>query len=781
MNPTTPEVPGPWPDGLYSIKRHGVTITNCDAEPIRTPGCIQNHGALLALRIVDLVILQASENCATWLGLSPEKLLGNSIAVLVSPEREAQLRAVLEHEPIENNPLYVFTLPAQHDVGCLDVVIHTAGGIAIVEFEATGRGQSFAEPDYYGLLKKNVARLNAANNLFEFCQQVTELYQALTGLDRVMIYRFHADEHGEVIAESRRNDLPPWLGLHYPAEDVPKPAREIFMKIWIRPLPDAKAAPVELVPLANPDTGQALDMTYCSLRGASIMYTEYLQNMGVASSLTMPIHRNGRLWGLIACHHYTATSFPYQMRAVCEFMAQVVSLQIKEVEEREQLGYRLKLEAAHGQLVKTAAQEGNLICLTESQPNLLGGIEAGGVAVYVDERWWCIGKTPAPAQLDSLAEWLKEQTEQELPARIVYATDNLAGIYQSGLELVETASGLLAVSLSSPGNLILWFRPEIVQTVNWAGNPHEKPTVPGSNGPRLTPRTSFELFTESVLGRSLPWKEVEIEAAIQLRLNILELVIKRAEQLAKLNADLLRSNEELDTFAYVASHDLKEPLRGISKYAHQLQESANILDEENRQRLQSLMRLTLRMDSLLESLLHFSRLGRAALELESVDFNEVVAEALEMTAARRAESQADVVILRQLPNIACDRVRVREIFVNLISNALKYNDKPIHRLEVGYWKHGESDAPSDISKASPPPFVFFVRDNGIGIDPRHHEQVFKIFKRLHTRDAYGGGSGAGLTIVRLLVERHGGKVWLTSKPGVGSTFYFTLGDKPSPV
>ena len=233
-------------------------------------------------------------------------------------------------------------------------------------------------------------------------------------------------------------------------------------------------------------------------------------------------------------------------------------------------------------------------------------------------------------------------------------------------------------------NVIVWFRPETIQTVKWGGNPDEKPTVTGPHGPRLTPRKSFELFVESVQQRALPWKSVEIEAALRLRLLIMELVVTRADQLSQMNADLMRSNEELDAFAYVASHDLKEPLRGISKYAHQLLESAAALDGENRKRLEGLMRLTLRMDSLLDSLLHFSRVGRPALDLQTVDLNEIVQEALEIVAARRQETPTDIVIPRPLPSISCDRTRVREVFTNLIGNALKYNDKPCRRVEIGF-------------------------------------------------------------------------------------------------
>jgi two-component system, chemotaxis family, sensor kinase Cph1 len=182
-----------------------------------------------------------------------------------------------------------------------------------------------------------------------------------------------------------------------------------------------------------------------------------------------------------------------------------------------------------------------------------------------------------------------------------------------------------------------------------------------------------------------------------------------------------------------------------------------------------------RMDGLLDSLLHFSRVGRTALQLEAVDLNEIVAEALELVEARRSEVATDVVLPRPLPShFPCDRVRVREIFVNLMSNALKFSDKPRRRVEVGYVAPGEDGERGDVPAEAGARHVFYVRDDGIGIAPRHHEQIFKMFRQLHGREAYGGGSGAGLTIVKKLVERHRGNIWLASAPGAGTTFYFTL-------
>lgn len=766
-----PEAPLPWASGGYSIKRHGVSLTNCDSEPVQTPGCIQAHGALLVLRMSDLVILQVSENARDFLGAAPDALLGKSIGDVVSADGARRLHDFLGKEPIDRNPLYVFTQPIADAAVPLDFFVHTIEGVVLLECEPASRDT----PDYYALVKKSVARMQAAPTVAEFCRAATEEIRSFTGLDRVMVYRFHADFHGEVVGESKRDDMETWLGFHYPAADIPQPAREIFKKIWVRPLPNAAGPLVEMVPLTNPDTGRPVMMTHCALRGASVMYTEYLQNMGVAASLTLSILCDGELWGLIACHHLTPTHFPYQVRAACEFMAQVVSLQLRGAEQREALAYRLRMEEIHNRLIAQAALDAGLSSLTTASPNLLAAIDAGGAAVFHSDRWWRVGKTPADAPLDELKDWLAQRSEFRSSTRPAYVTDALARDFPGGAALAEVASGVLAVPLSRRnGNVVLWFRPETIQTVKWGGDPTAKPMATGPHGPRLTPRKSFELFTESVRQRSLPWQPVEIEAALRLRLLILEIVVSRTEQLTEMNADLTRSNEELDAFAYVASHDLKEPLRGISKYAHLLLEDAALVESVNRQRVDGLMRLTRRMDSLLDSLLHFSRVGRATLQFQSVDLNEVLAEALEIVDARRQEMPADIVIPQPLPTVICDRMRAREVFMNLLANALKYNDKPRRVIEIGCVPVDGEKAPA--AGASP---VLYVRDNGIGIEPRHFDTVFKMFKRLHGRDEFGGGSGAGLSIVQKLVVQHRGSVWVESTPGTGSTFYFTLAaDRP---
>jgi chemotaxis family two-component system sensor kinase Cph1 len=764
-------------DEPYSTKRHGLNISNCDSEPVRTPGCVQAHGALLVLRFADLCILQASENVDSILGYPVESILDRPIAAVIGVERAALLRALLARESVDRSPLYFSTLPPfLHDSGVedsLDIIVHSVDGIVILEFEPTRRTQAF-ESDYYGSVKKTVGILQSANSLRHFCDLAATEIRELTGMDRVMVYKFHEDGHGEVFAESKMPELAPWIGLHYPAEDIPKPARDVFTRTWLRPIPDMSDALAELVPLVNPETGIPLDMTFCHLRGVSRMCTEYYRNMGVGAALTLSIRRGDRLWGLFSCVSYAQTRYlSYQVRAACEFLAQVVSLQHNAAEDKDSLAYRLKLVDIHQKLLSRAARSGNLAALADGTPTLLDSIDATGAALFHDGHWHRVGRTPSELQLDDLGQWLIG-TQLSANGSPLYATTCLARDYAPGAAFADVASGVLAISLvQEGGGQLLWFRPETMQTINWGGDPHEKSAQVGPNGPRLTPRKSFELFVESVRERSLPWKQLELDAVADFRLRLIETVVVNVEQFALLNAELERRVAELDAFAYVASHDLKEPLRGVHHYAVQLVEDAALLDEKDRGKLDRMLRLTRRMDSLLDSLLHFSRVGKVGMTFELVDLNEVVAEAIEML-GQPVGASVNIVVPRALPLMQGNRSWCREIYVNLLSNAVRFSDSDSRRVEIGVIAVGEMHPRPGCPPGSESHTIHYVADNGLGIDPKYFAQIFKLFKRLHGRDDYGGGAGTGLTVVRKLVERLDGKVWLDSRPGTGTTFYFTL-------
>jgi chemotaxis family two-component system sensor kinase Cph1 len=248
---------------------------------------------------------------------------------------------------------------------------------------------------------------------------------------------------------------------------------------------------------------------------------------------------------------------------------------------------------------------------------------------------------------------------------------------------------------------------------------------------------------------------------------------RRARELAESNAQLARSNRDLDDFAYIASHDLKEPLRGIVNYATFLMEDhGGALASDARERLETIMRLSGRLGSLIDGLLQFSRVGRLDLAVGEADLNALVREAAEALQGTLEEQRAEVRVPAPLPTVRCDRLRTRELFYNLISNAVKYNDKPRKWVEIGVAEPPPGGEGTNGDRAAPT--VFYVRDNGIGIPRKHQEAIFRIFKRLHGREKFGGGTGAGLTIAQKIVERHGGRIWCESTEGEGATFYFTL-------
>jgi signal transduction histidine kinase len=233
--------------------------------------------------------------------------------------------------------------------------------------------------------------------------------------------------------------------------------------------------------------------------------------------------------------------------------------------------------------------------------------------------------------------------------------------------------------------------------------------------------------------------------------------------------ELERSNQELDDFAHIASHDLKEPLRGLFNHAaFLLEDYQDKIDEDGVRRLNRLGTLCQRMERLINDLMYFSRLGRADLAIQATDPNAVIVEIRQMMETLLGERGARIVVPHRMPLIVCDKTRVTEVFRNLITNAVKYNDKADRLVEIGFLESVSTDTGLEKN-------VFYVRDNGVGIDPEFHQEIFRIFKRLqNTPDGQETGTGVGLTFVKKIVERHGGRIWLDSEPGRGTVFYFSL-------
>ena len=737
-----------------------ISLNNCDREPIHIPGSIQAHGFLLNVDDTTFKIKRASVNVTDFLELELPEILDQDIINLICPDDRPLLLQVLGSSEVSSeNPLNLSFLTAR-GLKKFDCVVSQYKGELILEFEPSSRQSELEFKSFYHLATRSVEKLRAAQSLIGVQQSTVDEVRRITGFDRVVIYKFNDSWNGHVSAESKSEAAQSYLDLHFPASDVPAQVRDLYLINPLRNIPTVDYTP-STIASANVNDDAPLDLSLTSLRNVSAIHLEYLHNMDVTASMSASILKNGKLWGLISCSHESGPNFvSYEKRAVCTFLASTLSSLLPYFEDQEDVQLRSRLHKIQNSLVVRMTESDKFIDGLFNKPNeLLALTNSTGVAAYFDGEWRIAGQTPRQEDLNKIRTMISENESSH-----GFATSHLRSFIDSSSSFSALASGVLGFSISkSKTNYILWFRPEVIQTVKWGGNPN-KPVELKNDRQVLHPRKSFELWKETVRQKSLPWKPEEIEAARNLRFSITDIVLQRIEQVTKLNSELERSNVELDSFAYAASHDLKEPLRGISNYtAMVLRDETSALQPKNKERMETVLRLTQRAESLINSLLDYSQLGRSDLVLETVSLGEIVATALD-TLRNMLDETKTKVIVNALPIVRADRTQLNEVFTNLIVNAVKYNSSEQKEVVIGT-REEASDFPMS---------VISVRDNGIGIAPAFHGAIFKIFKRLHSKGDFGGGSGTGLTIVKKIVERHGGTISVESDLGQGTNFLIFL-------
>ena len=720
---------------------------------------IQSHGVLLVLQEPELTVLQVSSNTLMMFGLAPEQVLGQPLEQILDEFQVDQFKAGLSADNLDSiNPNKVWVRKSGDDYLVFDAVFHrSADGFLVLELEPAQTNETIPFLSFYHLAKASIGRLSATASLQTIGQIVVQEVRKVTGFDRVMLYKFDDDGHGEVIAEDKLAELESYFGLHFPESDIPQPARKMFLSNLIRVIPNARDVAVELVPGKNPLTDRPTDLTHSILRSAFPCHTEYLHNMGVGASLTISLIKDGHLWGIIACHHQTPKLVPYELRKACEFLGQVIFAEISTSEEVADYHYRSKLAHVQSVLIERMSQADRFVeGLVDREPNLLDLVAAQGAAICFGGNWTTTGQTPVEADLNYLVQWLSKNVEDE-----VFATDSLPLLYGDARRFKDIASGLLAIPLSRR-SYVLWFRPEVIQTVNWGGDPNHAYQVESTDGNvRLCPRKSFQLWKETVQLHSLAWKTVEVEAAVELRKAIVNIVLRQAEELALLANDLERSNAELKKFAYVASHDLQEPLNQVANYVQLLElRYSEELDRDAKDFIGFAVEGVNQMQTLIDDVLVYSKVDILGIEWDLTSLDNALNRSLGNLRSRIVETGA-IVTFDPMPTIVADNTQIMQLFQNLIANAIKFrkqDEAPQIHISVS---REEDD------------WLFSISDNGIGIDPQFFDRIFVIFQRLHTRDEYPG-SGMGLTICKKIVECHRGKMWVTSEPGQGATFSFTI-------
>ncbi len=736
-------------------------LTNCEREAIHLPGSIQPHGVLLVLDGPERIVTQVSENSQQLLGLHPSDILGQPLDRVLGRETAGALATGLAEAPARNRPVLLRSVTISVGTANRDfyAVAHRsdAGVVLELELAAASDSDTSALPDSYAFVDSFTVNAEAATDIAGLSRLASEEVRRLTGFDRVLVYQFDDIWNGTVVGEDRSNRLPSYLHHRFPASDVPAQARELYRLNRVRIIPDVSYRPVPLTPAVNPTTGRPLDMSFCALRSVSPVHVEYMQNMETTASMSVSILREGRLWGLISCHHMEPKTVPYPIRSTCDLLARAFSLRLSAIEHSRDFQRRIEVRSAYAKLFAVMADRLDFATALAEQPDeFLAMADGHGGAIVSAANCTLVRETPSESDVRDLADWLFRTVRQE-----VYSTDSLSSVYPAAAAYKHRASGLLAVAVSKlhPG-FVMWFRPEVIRTVEWGGNP-TKPAATNGTRATLHPRKSFETWRETVRNRSIPWQPEELEAAAELRNAIVGTVLRRAEELAELNSELTRSNKELEAFSYSVSHDLRAPLRHIVGYAEMLREvSAGTLTPRGERCVATIIESSEYAGRLVDKLLGYARLGRSELQRIRIDMTALVGET-RTDVMRDAVGRSIAWTIHPLPAVVADLMMLRMAVRDLLSNAVKYTrNRSKATIEVGFRDEGTE-------------YVFSVADNGVGFDMTFANKLFGVFQRLHRWEDYEG-TGIGLANVRRVIERHGGRVWAEGQEGVGATFFFTL-------
>jgi len=638
---------------LREFEEPALDLTACDREPIHLSGAIQPHGLLLiadaaSMRVVAGAGAIEDRLSPDWLGCPLTELVAQAVDVPL-----AQAHA------LSGTTASLATVPGLSET--FDASLHLSGAHVLVELEP--------RPDIPSSPIAILSRLDAMGTAFErapdlaaLCERAALAFRELTGFDRVMVYRFLDDGAGMVLAEDRDPALPSFLNHHFPASDIPRQARALYVRNRVRVIPDVYYAPAPIRPAEAGRGG--IDLTDASLRSVSPIHVQYLQNMDVGASASISIVKDGVLWGLIACHNRTPRRISHEARMACQALAGGLARQVRAKEEAAAYRERIRLRSAEEALVSRLDRQNPFAdWFAEQGEDFYRLLDADGFAAVRGREVVTAGLCPSPEQIIVLAQWLDGTLSVE-----PFVTSELGSLYTPAQAFRASASGLLALTLASESGLtLLWFRAEQAQTVEWAGNPHKPASAPGG---QLTPRNSFEAWREEVGGRSRRWTAGEVDAAQRLRRTLTEL--RQGQRLRELNRQLGVSVAEKEALIAEKDHLLREVNHRVqnslqlvqaflSLQAHSTDNEAVAADLGEAQRR-------------LSAVAHVHRRLYQADQLETIDLGRYVEDLLaDMVASSGPEWEKAVRLDLAPVLISADRaIHVGLILTELVINANKY-------------------------------------------------------------------------------------------------------------
>ncbi|AJY48422.1 HWE histidine kinase domain-containing protein [Martelella endophytica] len=497
-----------------------VDLTNCDREPIHLLGRVQDFGFLIGVDR-DWVITHVSENAKDFIGRAPDDLLGRPVGELLPDDTLHSIRNRLQFLSPHRGVEVVYDVLIEGSDRHFDASVHALDAHTILEFEVASPLEGAATD--IANVRNAIDRMAELPNLEDVFSQTARFVKLITGFDRVMLYRFDSDGSGEVVAEAKQSELEAFLNLRYPASDIPRQARALYVENPIRLIASSTH---EGIPVRALRDDGPLDLSGSRLRAVSPIHLEYLRNMDVAASMSISVIVNGALWGLIACHHGAPHVPSMRLRNAALLFGQMLSLILQTRLTAEERANDEAVATLTANISRTLSQGTSAPELLKSSAEAFAEVlHADGYAIVQDERVVRGGLTPEREETLALCDALNA-----LPGNEVYATHHLAAFMPKAADFVERAAGVVAVPISrSPRDYLLFFRQELVRQVNWAGNP-EKAMSFGPNGARLTPRKSFELWQTTVRGQSAKWTPADRRAAAQLRIMLLEVVLRLTDE-----------------------------------------------------------------------------------------------------------------------------------------------------------------------------------------------------------------------------------------------------------
>ncbi|MCF2486589.1 ATP-binding protein [Dyadobacter sp. CY347] len=751
------------------VNRDLVNLTNCESEPIHIPGSIQPHGFMLGVNRQTYLIDYCSENSAVYIELTPQAILGKPLSEIFPMQEAEDFRAYAAAESIDSAQPFVFSF---NEVP-YNTTVHKSNETLVLEFEPFPDG-TINLPNLYNQTRTFVSIMEKTTYLPELCQEIANETRVITGYDRVMVYKFDSEFNGDVIAESKREDLDSFAGQKYPHTDIPAQARELYIRNPLRMIADINYTPVPILTLddTSEKTNKSLDLSLSILRSVSPIHVEYLKNMGVGATLTISLLKNQKLWGLIACHHYSAKILPHYTRLSALLQGHFLTSQISVREVAEEFEVTQKVDKSLTEMLSNLHENNLFFEEYHSSDALLKLANATGTAIFYNNKLYKNGITPADEQLTPLFHFLADHYKSQ-----GLVTHRLIDQYPDAGPISQQAAGIVYHALPGSADGIIWMRQEKVENINWAGNP-DKAVLANEDGLRLSPRKSFELWKEVVKDNSAPWRKSELHAAsgfsYALQKHINYRVIQTQEDANRaLNEELKTANQELANLNWISTHDLKEPLRKIQIFASKVLDredpdlSLQVKDSVGRMRVAAE-----KMQNLIEDILAYSKAGNSEKVFEDVDLNVVLGNVLHELNENIEERNASIQA-QQLPTLKAIPFQIHQLFLNLISNAIKFTDgdkNPDISIHLSVVKG------SDINDIISPQKEFYsiaFADQGIGFEKEYEHRIFDVFQRLHPAHKYPG-TGIGLAICKKIAENHKGFITAQSELGKGSVFTLFL-------